>query len=120
MLLARTSPCTPVGTVPRKEGVHRRQPVSSLLRDMIPPILLDALFWTAAAACACAQYFIVRAVWRVIPSGTSSPDVPVPRRATEIIWVLLPVLLLSGAFYGTWRYLHPPGVAAAQTSAIRA
>jgi heme/copper-type cytochrome/quinol oxidase subunit 2 len=68
---------------------------------------LDVLFWTAAVACAIAQYFIVRAVWKVIPSGISSPDVPAPRRALEIMWVLLPVLLLAGAFAGTWRHLHP-------------
>jgi heme/copper-type cytochrome/quinol oxidase subunit 2 len=75
--------------------------------NAVPSSVLDVLFWTAAVACAIAQYFIVRAVWKVIPSGISSPDVPAPRRALEIMWVLLPVLLLAGAFAGTWRHLHP-------------
>lgn len=74
----------------------------------VPTPLLDGVFWMAAAACAVAQYFIVRAVWKVIPAGTGSPHVPVPRRAQEILWVLLPVLLLLGAFAGAWRQLHPP------------
>lgn len=78
--------------------------------NAVPAPVLDALFWTAAIACAVAQYFIVRAVWKVIPSGTSSPDVPAPRRAMEIMWVLLPVVLLAGAFVGTWRHLHPAPV----------
>ena len=88
---------------------------------LVPSTALDVLFWTAAAACAVAQFFIVRAVWKVIPSGTSSPDVPAPRRALEIMWVLLPVLLLAGAFAGTWRHLRSqPARAAVDTAATRA
>ena len=74
----------------------------------VPIQLLDAVFWLSAAACVVAQYFIVRAVWRVIPSVTGSPNVPMPRRAQEMMWVLLPALLLIGAFIGAWRHLHPP------------
>lgn len=83
----------------------------------------DVIFFIAAAACLVAQMFVVRAVWRVLPLGTSSPDVPVPRRAMEIVWVVLPALLLIGVFLGTWRLRQSgaraatpavsPGVAAA-------
>lgn len=68
---------------------------------------VDVLFWIAVAACAVAQYFIVRAVWKVLPSVTGAPDVPIPRRALEVMWVLLPIVLLVGAFFGAWRRLHP-------------
>ncbi|MBL0170164.1 MAG: hypothetical protein IPP90_05425 [Gemmatimonadaceae bacterium] len=80
---------------------------------------LDVLFWIAAAACIVAQYFIVRAVWKVIPTGTSSPHVPVPRRAQEIMWVLLPVVLLTAAFVFTWRQLHPAASPTSNPSSSR-
>ena len=73
----------------------------------VPVPVLQVLFWTGALACLIAQFFIVRAVWKVIPSVTGSPSVPEPRRALELLWVLLPVVLLSAAFVGAWRNLHP-------------
>jgi heme/copper-type cytochrome/quinol oxidase subunit 2 len=81
--------------------------------------LSDAIFWIAVAACAIAQIFILRAVFRVTPAGVaagsataSSPDgenvsVPTPHRLTEIVWVVLPVLLLALAFVGAWGVMHP-------------
>lgn len=67
---------------------------------------VNVLFWIAATACVVAQYFIVRAVWKVLPAVTGAPNVPVPRRALELVWVLLPIVLLAGAFFGAWRRLH--------------
>jgi hypothetical protein len=74
----------------------------------------DAIFWVAVVACAIAQLFILRAVFRVTPSAGSSSEsiaeasgVPAPHRLTEIVWVLLPVLLLALAFFGAWRAMHP-------------
>lgn len=81
--------------------------------------LSDAIFWIAVAACAVAQIFILRAVFRVTPAGiaagssaSSTPDgesvsVPKPHRLTEIVWVVLPVVLLVLAFVGAWRVMHP-------------
>ncbi len=82
--------------------------------------LSDAIFWIAVAACAIAQIFILRAVFRVTPAGvatgsatTSTPDgeqvsVPSPHRLTEIVWVVLPVTLLVLSFVLAWRVMHPP------------
>jgi hypothetical protein len=81
--------------------------------------LSDAIFWIAVAACAIAQIFILRAVFRVTPAGvaagsatSSSPEgervsVPAPHRLTEIVWVVLPVVLLVLAFVMAWRVMHP-------------
>ena len=73
----------------------------------------DAIFWVAVVACAIAQLFILRAVFRVTPGASSSTEsiaeasgVPTPHRLTEIVWVLLPVLLLALAFFGAWRAMH--------------
>lgn len=85
----------------------------------MPTNLSDAIFWVAVAACAVAQIFILRAVFRVTPAGiaagssaSSTPDgepvsVPKPHRLTEIVWVILPVVLLALAFVGAWRVMHP-------------
>jgi len=82
--------------------------------------LTDAIFWVAVVLCAVAQIFILRAVFRVTPAGvqagsanTSTPEgeqasVPSPHRVTEIVWVVLPVVLLAAAFVFAWRTMHPP------------
>jgi hypothetical protein len=74
----------------------------------------DAIFWIAVVACAVAQLFILRAVFRVTPVGSvakgtvaDASGVPTPHRLTEIVWVLLPVALLVLAFVGAWRQMHP-------------
>ncbi len=67
----------------------------------------DALFVLAAVSCVVAQYFIIRAVWRVVPAETGSPSVPAPRRASEMAWAILPALLIGAAFVGAWRVMHP-------------
>jgi hypothetical protein len=83
----------------------------------VPTLVLDALFWIAVGACVVSQFFIFRAVWRVIPPVTGPSSVPAPRRAAEVVWALLPALLMVGAFVGAWRLMHPPiptGLPAAQ------
>ena len=76
---------------------------SAPLSTTVPGPLFLALFWLAVAACAVAQFFILRAVWRVVPSVTGSPEVPAPRRAPEMAWALLPTLLMAALFVGAWR-----------------
>jgi hypothetical protein len=79
-----------------------------LSSTMVIPIgARDVLFVLAAALCVVAQYFILRAVWRVVPSETGSPSVPMPRRASEMAWAFLPTVLMVGAFVGAWRLMHP-------------
>lgn len=86
---------------------------------MLSQNIYDGIFWTAVASCAVAQIFILRAVFRVTPQGTSAngstssaPEgeavsVPTPHRLTEIVWVILPIVLLTLAFVGAWRAMHP-------------
>ncbi len=81
---------------------------SAQVSSTVPGPLLLALFWFAVAACAVAQFFILRAVWRVVPSVTGSPDVPAPRRAPEMAWALLPTLLVAALFIGAWRAARTP------------
>jgi heme/copper-type cytochrome/quinol oxidase subunit 2 len=86
------------------------------------PVILDALFWVAVSGCAVAQFFILRAVLRpmAVPFADSAPsstgaDLPVRRqsgRTQEIVWALLPSLLLAAAFVLAWRVMHPAAPAA--------
>lgn len=69
----------------------------------LPGSLMTGLFWLAAAACAMAQLFILRAVIRQPPGAAVSASVPAPRRTAEIVWVLLPMVGLVAAFVGAWR-----------------
>jgi len=72
--------------------------------------ILDGLFWGAVVCCVVAQLFIMRAVVRVLPPRSASPDasnVPMPHRLQEIAWAILPAFLLLAAFVGAWRLMHP-------------
>jgi hypothetical protein len=82
---------------------------------MMSSVVLEALFWGAAAACAAGQVVILRAVLRTAPDGGApaasapapeAPDVPKPNRPLEILWAVLPGVLLAAAFAGTWRAMH--------------
>ena len=87
------------------------------------PVLLDALFWVAVSGCAVAQFFILRAVLRPSPlpsvnstTSAAGADLPVRRqsgRTQEIIWAVLPSLLLAAAFVLAWRVMHPAAPTAA-------
>jgi heme/copper-type cytochrome/quinol oxidase subunit 2 len=67
---------------------------------MISPILADAIFWIAVAACLVAQVAILRSVV-VTRSGSAA------RRATEIAWAVAPAVALALVLAATWRTLHP-------------
>ncbi len=87
----------------------------------------DAVFWIFVAICAVSQFYIIRAVIRadvysphpVPPDGNTNTGadadndklrgktLPVPNRAVEILWAVLPVLLMLAAFMGAWRLMHP-------------
>ena len=87
------------------------------------PVLLDVLFWIAVLGCAVAQFFIIRAVLKPnvgLPAEsalrTPSETLPARRqsgRAQEIVWAVLPSLLLGAAFVLAWRVMHPPAASPA-------
>jgi hypothetical protein len=71
---------------------------------MISPILADAIFWVAVAACLVAQVAILRSVV-VTRAGSTA------RRAAEIAWAVAPAVALALVFAATWRTLHPGAAA---------
>ena len=89
----------------------------------MPPVLLDVLFWIAVFGCAVAQFFIIRAVLKPnagLPaeSALRAPSETLPARrqsgrTQEIVWAVLPSLLLGAAFVLAWRTMHPPAASPA-------
>jgi heme/copper-type cytochrome/quinol oxidase subunit 2 len=75
-------------------------------------LLGDAIFGIAAICCLAAQVAIVRSTLRPYTAATdgerASSPVPRPRTAIELVWVLLPALVLAGVFALTWHAMHPP------------
>jgi hypothetical protein len=81
--------------------------MNSPIDSWLTPPVATTLFWLAVAACGVAQYFIMRAVFRVLPAAPANSEVPVPRRWAEIVQVILPIAGLVALFYGAWRALFP-------------
>lgn len=78
--------------------------------------VLDALFWIAVAACAVAQFFILRAVFAPeAPAPVGSPAeagraagrLRRPSRPLEIAWAVLPAIGLVLLFVWAWQLQHP-------------
>lgn len=88
------------------DRVHRLTFKDVLVFPMtISPTVAKTLFQIGVAACAIAQFFILRAVFRTLPAAPASDSVPSPIRWAEVFWVIIPVFALAGALWGTWRAL---------------
>jgi hypothetical protein len=56
--------------------------------------IAKGLFWAAVVICGLANLAIVRSVMR-----------SAPRRRREVVWAIIPALLLVAVFVVTWRHL---------------
>ena len=63
--------------------------------------LASVVFAIAVVACAVAHVAILRSVVRRAATATS-PDVPRPNLAVEIVWALLPAVVLALVLTATW------------------
>lgn len=70
----------------------------------------EAIFWIAVVSCAVAQLAILRAVLRIRAADPSVPPtgaaMPRVRRGAEILWAVLPALLLALVLVFTWRAMR--------------
>lgn len=77
-----------------------------------------ALFWLSVVCCVVAEIAIVRSTLRLSrrhgePAGAAlagAPRLPHPRRALELVWVILPALALAAVLGATWRAVSAPPV----------
>lgn len=74
----------------------------------MPPTIANAIFWVAAASCVVAQIaLIVSAIRSPMPGSADTAAMPMPRRATEIAWTIVPAIGLAVLLVFTWRAMHP-------------
>ncbi len=66
----------------------------------------EPLFWIAAALCVVAELAILRAAFA--PARTVEVSTAVPRspRGTEMVWAIIPAIILAALLAATWGALH--------------
>ena len=86
----------------------------------MPFRLTDTIFWFSAICCAVAQAAILRSVIVAPTQGAdSSRRTTRRRRATDIVWAVLPGLALVAVFVLTWRMMHGGHTILASPSAMQ-
>ena len=74
------------------------------LSSMSSPVSVpELLFWIAVALCAIGQTAVLRSVFTGRSPGAVAPALARQRRATEIMWTLVPACLLIVVLAVTWR-----------------
>jgi len=72
----------------------------------------DAIFWIAAACCSVAQIAIVRSAVAAPVTEPLERGLPRPRRASEVVWTIVPAIGLAVLLVVTWRAIqHAPRAA---------
>ena len=64
------------------------------------------IFWIAAALCVVAELAILRAAFAPPTDAGSSALVPHSPRGTEMIWAVIPAIVLAFLLAATWRAVH--------------
>jgi len=67
--------------------------------------LAEGIFWIAALACIAAQAAILRSTY-VARKVEKSALVPAAPRGGEIVWAILPVVVLSVLLVATWQKIQ--------------
>ena len=79
-------------------------------------------FWVAVVLCVIAHRFILRSAFAAGAAVEHSHTLPPIRRAAEVVWVVLPAVMLIVLFVATWRAIemrkvpHPTPAVAAQVA----
>jgi len=75
---------------------------------LVSSTLADALFWGCVAAVTVAQVALFRSAIRIAGPRARTPDVPVASRpAMELIWAVVPAVVLVLTILWAWRTMHP-------------
>ena len=74
------------------------------------PSFANSVFWVAVICCVVAQAALLRSVFTVRqlerPPSAVGPLSPV-RQGMEVVWAVMPALLLAVVLWLTWREMHP-------------
>ena len=63
-------------------------------------------FWVAVVLCVIAHRFILRSAFAAGAAVEHSHTLPPIRRAAEVVWVVVPAVMLIVLFVATWRAIE--------------
>lgn len=72
----------------------------------MPPAAAGAIFWIATACCLVAQIAVIRSAIRAPMPGSDATPVKMPRRPLEILWTIIPAIVLALVLVSTWNAMH--------------
>ncbi|HUQ47011.1 MAG TPA: hypothetical protein VM053_02070 [Gemmatimonadaceae bacterium] len=66
----------------------------------------ELVFWIATALCVVAELAILRAAFA--PHAHTDTPTPIPHspRGTEMVWAVIPAIILGVLLAATWRAIH--------------
>jgi len=68
--------------------------------------LAEPTFWIAAVICIVAEISILRSAFMPHAESGESPSLPHSGRALELVWAILPAIVLALLLAATWRAVH--------------
>jgi len=68
--------------------------------------LAEPIFWIAAAICIIAEVAILRSAFMPHADTADSPSLPHSQRGMEMIWAIVPAIVLALLLAATWRAVH--------------
>ena len=76
------------------------------MHDHVVSPLSLAIFWIAAALCVIAELAILRYAFFPHRGDTNSATVPQSPRGIEMIWAIVPAIILAILLAATWRAVN--------------
>ena len=68
--------------------------------------LAEPIFWVAAVICIVAEIAILRSAFMPHHTGAESASLPHSGRGLEMIWAIVPAIVLAILLAATWRAVH--------------
>lgn len=68
--------------------------------------IAEIIFWIAAAVCVIAELAILRYAFFPRSVSPESADVPHSTRGSEMIWAIVPAIVLALLLAATWRAVN--------------
>lgn len=68
--------------------------------------LAEPVFWAALAICVVAEVAILRSAFMPHPDTAESASLPHSERGLEMIWAIVPAIVLAILLAATWRAVH--------------
>ena len=68
--------------------------------------LAEPIFWLAAVVCVIAELAILRSAFMPRPGAIESDTLPHSSRGIEMIWAIVPAIVLAILLAATWRAVN--------------